>query len=209
MWLTIRSDSDMGSPYQRNDKNQNKVPTSSSNTDKNIDSDLEVLAKLGRDYPSYPMIGYSNINSIRKKIEQLTDICKTSPIEILCIDETKLDSSFPNAQVHLPDYQFPPFWRNRNSSGGRKVVYIRDGIITKRLTVYETQNTESICIEITIKKRKCGILSTYWPPNNKNLKLFSEETTQSANQLRSKFDNIITAGDFNIDTGSKICSKFK
>ena len=32
----IRSDSDMSSPYQRNGKNQNKVPTSSSNADKNI-----------------------------------------------------------------------------------------------------------------------------------------------------------------------------
>ena len=57
MWLTIRSNSDMSSPYQRDDKNQNKVPTSSSNNDKNIDSDLEALAKLSRDYPSYPMIG--------------------------------------------------------------------------------------------------------------------------------------------------------
>ena len=51
------------------------------------------------------MTGYLNINSIRNKIVQLTDICKTTPIEILCIDETKLESSFPNAQVHLHDYQ--------------------------------------------------------------------------------------------------------
>ena len=73
----------MSSHYQRNDKNQNKVPTSSSNTDKNIDSDLEALVKLRTDYPSYLMIGYLNINSIKNKIVQLTDICKTSLIEIL------------------------------------------------------------------------------------------------------------------------------
>ena len=36
---------------------------------------------------------------------QLTDIFKTSPVEILCLDETLLDSSFLNAQVHLPNYQ--------------------------------------------------------------------------------------------------------
>ena len=29
MWVTIPSDSGMSSPYQRNDKNQNKVPASS------------------------------------------------------------------------------------------------------------------------------------------------------------------------------------
>ena len=57
----------MSLPYQRNEKNQNKVPSFSSNTDKNIDSDLETLAKLRRDYPSNSMIGYLNINFIRNK----------------------------------------------------------------------------------------------------------------------------------------------
>ena len=52
MLLTIRSDSDMSLPNQRNDKNQNKVPTSFSNADKIIDSELK------RDCPSNPMIGY-------------------------------------------------------------------------------------------------------------------------------------------------------
>ena len=70
----------MSLPYKRNNKNQNKVRTSSSNTDKNIDFDLEALAKLRKDYYSYPMIGYLNIDSIRNKIVQLTDICRTSLI---------------------------------------------------------------------------------------------------------------------------------
>ena len=48
----------MSSPYQRNDKNQNKVSTFSSNTDKNIDPDLEALAEVRKYYPSCPMIGY-------------------------------------------------------------------------------------------------------------------------------------------------------
>ena len=60
-------------------------------------------------------------------------------------------------QIHLPDYQFPPFRRDRNSSGG-KIIYIRNVITAKRLTVHETQNTESICVEITIK----GTLVQIW-----------------------------------------------
>ena len=79
----------MSSPYQRNDKDQNKVPTFSSNTDKNVDSDLEALEEIILLILWY---GYLNINSIRNKIVQLTDTCKTSPTKLLCIDETKLDS---------------------------------------------------------------------------------------------------------------------
>ena len=81
--------------------------------------------------------------------------------------------------------------------------------MAKRLTVYETQITESICVDITIKKRKWGISFAYRPPNNNNLKLFFGETTQSTNQHLSKFDNIIIASGSNIDTGSKNCNKFK
>ena len=52
MLLTIRSDSHMSLPNQRNDKNQNKVPASFSNAHKIIDFELK------KDCPSYPMIGY-------------------------------------------------------------------------------------------------------------------------------------------------------
>ena len=77
------------------------------------------------------------------------------------------------------------------------------------LTVYETKNWESICAEITFKKRKWGIPFSYRPPTENNLKLLFEETTHSASQIFSKFEKIIIAGDYNIDTGSKNCNKFK
>ena len=72
-------------------------PTSTFKYHKNIDSDLEGLAKSRTDYPSNSMIRYLKINSIRNKIVQLTDICKT--------------------QSRLPDYHFPPFRRGPNSWG--------------------------------------------------------------------------------------------
>ena len=89
------------------------------------------------------MTGTNNGKVIRNEIAQLADIRKTSPVEILCVDGTKLDSSFLNAQVDLADYRFPHFWRDQNPSGG-KIVYIRNGIIAKMITLYETQNMESI-----------------------------------------------------------------
>ena len=56
-----------------------------------------------------------------------------APIDILCIDETKLDESFPDSQFKIDNYQYPPFRRDRNSKGGGKIVYVRQGLITKRL----------------------------------------------------------------------------
>ena len=92
------------------------------------------------------------------------------PLEILCIDKTKLHSISPNAQAHPPDYQFPPCQRDWISSGGEKIVCICNKIIGKSLTFYETQNTEIICVKITIKKRKWEFF-VYRPPNKNNVKI--------------------------------------
>ena len=58
--------------------------------------DLHGLIKVKQTYPNNPVIAYMNINSIRNKFSALCEITKKYPIDILCIDETKLDSSFPD-----------------------------------------------------------------------------------------------------------------
>ena len=72
-------------------------------------------------------MGYLNINSIRNKILYLKELVSKAPIDIFCIDETKIDESFPNSQLFTENYQFPPYRRDRNSKGGSKIVYLREG----------------------------------------------------------------------------------
>ena len=71
-------------------------------------------------------------------------------IDNLCVDETKLGSSYPNAQFHIDGYQFPSFRKDRNKYGGGKVVYIRGGIIAN----LEGKHSETICLELTVSKKK-------------------------------------------------------
>ena len=110
-----------------------------------IESDVSGLVKLGKDYINSPSIGYLNINSLSEKIIYLREICLKTSIDILCVDETKLDSSYPNAQFHIDGYQFPPFRKDRNKYGGGKMVYIREGIIAKRLENLEGKHSETVC----------------------------------------------------------------
>lgn len=70
------------------------------------------------------MIGYLNINSLRNKIGYLRDACNKSSLNVLCIDETKIDSSLPDFQFHIDGYQFPPLRKNHNENGGGEIVYI-------------------------------------------------------------------------------------
>ena len=147
----------------------------SQNVSENFDTDLKKLKVLRVENDSNPIVAYFNINSLGEKINHLCEICKDSPIRILCVDEIKLDSSYPDAQFQINNYQFPPFRGDRNKYKRGKTVYIRQGLIPRRLPKTETNVSETRCVELTISKTKWCILFAYRPPQNNNLKTFFEE----------------------------------
>ena len=62
---------------------------------------------------------------------------------------------------------------------------------------FEMKNTETICHELTIVKKKWCILFAYRPPNTGEEEFFNEISV-SLNKILGKYD-IILAGDLNID----------
>ena len=48
---------------------------------------------------------------------------------------------------------------------GGELVYLREGFIAHRIPKFETKKAETICVEITIAKKKWCILFSYRPPN--------------------------------------------
>ena len=85
-----------------------------------------------------------NINHFKTKVVNFREICHQAPIDVICVDEIKLDSFYPDSQFHIDGYQFPPFRRDRNKYGGGKIVYVREGFITKRLVNLEGNTSETI-----------------------------------------------------------------
>ena len=144
------------------------------------------------------MIGYLNINSLRNKIDQIRDLVSKAPIDILCVDETKLDSSFPDQQFKIEGYHFPPFRKDKNISSGGKIVFIRENLIVKRLKDFESSLIESICMELTVSNKKWFLLFAYRPPRY-DRKLFFDEIIKCLSKGINKYDNISLIGDLNID----------
>ena len=58
---------------------------------------------------------------------------------------------------------------------------------------------ETICIEITIAKKKWCILFAYRPPNFSKTELF-EEIYATLNKALNEYDNLLLARDLNINT---------
>ena len=69
---------------------------------------------------------------------------------------------------------------------------------------FETKNAETICLALTIVKKKWCILFVYRPPNIDKEEFF-DEMSVSLNKILDKYDNISLAGNLNIDE-LKLCS---
>ena len=127
-----------------------------------IKLDIDDLIKVRNPYLNSLIIGYLNINTLQNKIINLREIIAKAPLDVFCVDETKLGDSFPNSQFILEDFQFPPFGRDQNSKGGGKLAYVKQGVITKRLENLETTFSETTCIELTIFKKKWCAVSHFF-----------------------------------------------
>lgn len=126
--------------------------------------------------------------------------------------ETKLDSSFSNAQFFLEEY-YEPTREDKSCFSGGLIEYIRKGILRKRLSDFELTNFESIASELTINKKKYFLLSFYRTERDENklqnIIKFFQELSQILDKATNKYDDIILMGDINIDYYDKKCVGFK
>ena len=66
-------------------------------------------------------------------------------MNILYIDQTKLDSSYLDAQFEIPGYQYPPYRKYRNKNEGGKIV-VKGLVVANRLKPFEGDIFETICL---------------------------------------------------------------
>ena len=66
----------------------------------------------------------------------------------------QLDATFPDSQFKIDGYQFPLFRKDRDSKCAGKIVFVREGIVSRRLSHCDSPSIKSVCIELTFSKRK-------------------------------------------------------
>ena len=91
----------------------------------------KILLNLRKKNVNRVIIGTLNINTIVNKLDQLQVIIDNS-VDILTIQETKLDKSVTTEQLMIHGYE-KPYRLDRNRHGGGVLVYVREGIPSKQL----------------------------------------------------------------------------
>ena len=138
------------------------------------------------------------MRSLYNKYDEIMSILTQSQLGILCLNETWLDNTITNSQIHIPGYVIER--RDRNRCGGGVLMYIREDIDYELRTDIAAVNNlfESLWVEIKcIDSLPCLISSIYRPPSARVDYYYGILDILDKASLEDK--DIILSADLNID----------
>ena len=113
----------------------------------------------------------------------------------MVISETKLDESFSNGQFKIPGYALP-FCLDRNQFGGGIMVFVREDIPSRVLSL--NKSIESLFIELNFRKKK-WLLCCAYNPNRKNISSHLDLLRRRLDLYSAEYEHFIIVGDFNTE----------
>ena len=139
-------------------------------------------------------IALLNVTSLTKHVDELKVFMSNTPLDVLTINESKLDLVNGDRLVNLEGYNIVR--RDRNKHGGGVCFYLRNTITFCRQYQLENDDLELIALEIQ-KANSCPFLIATWyrPPNTpldyfKKFEMFLKEAD-------ARYSEIYILGDFN------------
>ena len=165
---------------------ETSVPVDSEIADEAIVA--EDIQKLRTNHCKQCIIANLNVNSLPNKFEEIKEWLAQKAFDILSIQETKIDRTFPNSQFHVEGFKL--FRRDRVKGGGGIAVFIAT---TRKVACI---HLEALLFDLRIGQRQFALLSAYKPPSVDN-NTFTNELLKVMDQATLLSDNIICIGDLN------------
>ena len=144
----------------KGDETSDSIVVEESDTEINAENAYDALKEIKMKNANKIVIGTLNINSFASKFDELREIIGKN-LDILTIQETKLDSSFPTQQFLLDGFS-EPYRLDRNRDGGGVLIYVREDIPSKLLKKHNfTKNVEGLFVEVNLRKTKLLFFGGY------------------------------------------------
>ena len=138
-----------------------------------------------------------NIASLPGHIDELKTYMALKPVDILAVNETRLDDSVSSSEMSIPGYCLERNDRNRH--GGGVALYIRDTVNYEFLLNHDCHiNLEWIAVKVIKPNAKPFIVGTWYRPPGCGIEILNAFVTLLHHlETHDLETNII--GDFNYD----------
>ena len=116
-----------------------------------------------------------NVNSLIKHIDELRIFLADNPVDVLAINESKLDDSIKNCELYISGCEI--IRRDRNRNGGGVCFYIKNSINFVTGRDFSLSDLENLCLEIQNLCAKPFLVVTWYRPPWSSAELFSHYET--------------------------------
>ena len=145
-----------------------------------------------------------NITSLVKHIDELRIYLSNNVIDVLAINETRLDSTVGDNEVHIPGYEIVRRDRDSNGRfGGGVCFYIRSCINFSVRHDLSFEQLENLCISVNKPRAKPFLITTWYRPPNSPVAMFNYFEILLG-MLDSENIEYYLMGDFNCDLSSTV-----
>ena len=177
-------------PHNQLDCSRQAHPKTPNNLPNNISKSIHVQPNLGIPLTRGFKIASINLASLFKHIDQLRIYMLPKTVDILAINETRLDSSIQNGEISIPGYTLER--KDRNRSGGGVALYVRDSINYKPLNDLPEANMELISIQVSKPRVKPFIVCTWYRPPGSTIDMMDrfEAVLQKLDSYQMELDVI-------------------
>ena len=165
---------------------------------------LQDIVDLKREHPNQQLLFHLNINSLQSKFDELKVINSELKAGIIVLTETKIDSSYTNAQFSLPNYKI--YRQDRAKGGGGVLNYITSQIPSKKLRVpFVLELIEVLAVKVELNNTdntNAIILGLYRPTHCRGINYYAElekEFNECLMWATMQFSTVIIMGDLNMD----------
>ena len=137
-----------------------------------------------------------NVNSIVKHIDEMRILLESKSIDILLINESKIDDTVLDNEIYISGYNIIRNDRNRN--GGCVIMYLKQLLSFTERNDLVVDSLEMMCVEIKKPYNKSFLVCAWYRPPNSNTNLRADfevflRKCDLANQ------ELIIMGDLNCD----------
>ena len=137
-----------------------------------------------------------NVNSLLKHIDEIRLMLIDSPLEVLAINESKLDDSIFDGEIHIPGYNC--IRNDRNRAGGGDILYVKDHLSYTLRNDLVPCTLEMACIELHLPHCRSFLVCSWYRPPNSDMTIFNDYD-QFLDKCDSEDKEIIIMGDLNCD----------
>ena len=105
-------------------------------------------------------MAFLNITSLTKHIDELRILLANYPLDVISINETRLDEGILNSEIYIPGYEIVR--RDRKRKSGGVCFYIQTAINYSVPTDLHINNLENVCLEIRKPNSKPFVIVTWY-----------------------------------------------